>query len=92
MVWRSADKDECWEDKPIDGVLDLELGSETRSASKPGGNGDREGRDVCDICDAEREEGNEEREVRLYGKLPLELLILLLLPLLTVRVMYGSAD
>jgi hypothetical protein len=60
----SADKDECCEDSPIEGVLDSELGSETLSASKFGGSGDREGRDPCDICDADREEGNEEREVR----------------------------
>lgn len=71
--------------------MDLELGSEAPSASKPGGSGDLEGRDVCDICDADREEGNDEREVRRYGKLPLELLMVMLLPLLTDRAMYGRA-
>lgn len=86
-----ADKDECCEDKPIEGVLDLELGSEERSTSRPGGNGDLEGREVCDICDTDREEGNEEREGRRFGKLPLDWLTLLLFPLLVERVMYGSA-
>ena len=69
---RGADKDECCEDSPLDGVFDLELGSEDLSASKPGGSGDREGRDVWDICEGDRDEGNEDKEVRRFGKLPLE--------------------
>lgn len=91
MICCVADKDECCEDSPIEGVLDLELGSEERSTSKPGGNGDFEGRETCDICDTEREEGNEEREGLRLGRLPLEWLRLLLFPLLVERVIYGSA-
>lgn len=58
------DKDECCDEMPVpvEGVLDLELGSDMRSASLPapatGGMGDREGlEERCDICDAEREDG-----------------------------------
>lgn len=46
-------------------MFDLELGFEVRSASAAiGGCGDREGRSWCDICEAEREDGKEEREAR----------------------------
>lgn len=56
------ESDECCDDMPVpvEGVLDLELGSDVRSGSEVmvGGIGDR---DVlverCDICDAERELG-----------------------------------
>lgn len=54
---------------PVDGVLLLELGSEVRSVSEvlmaSGGCGDRaEGREFCDMPEPEREEGNEDSEVR----------------------------
>lgn len=45
-------------------ALDLELGSEVRSVSAMGGCGDLDGREWKDICDGERDGGNEEREVR----------------------------
>lgn len=46
-------------------MFDLELGFEVRSASAAiGGCGDREGRSWCDICEAERDDGKEEREAR----------------------------
>lgn len=60
------DSDECCDETPVpvDGVFDLELGSEVRSVSEtmppplvPGGMGDRDGLERCDICEAEREFG-----------------------------------
>lgn len=54
--------EECCDDGPCDGVLDLELGSEDRSVSiRGGGCGDLDGRD---FCDGDREGGNEESDVR----------------------------
>lgn len=61
-----ADSDECCEDAavrlPIDDVLlDLELGFEVRSVSKfMGGCVARE----FDICEVEREDGNDDRDAR----------------------------
>lgn len=61
------DKDECCDEipVPVEGVFDLELGSDVRSGSLAipppavGGMGDREGleEERWDICDAEREAG-----------------------------------
>lgn len=57
------DNDECCEETPVpvDGVFDLELGFEVRSVSDtmppppaPGGMGDRDCLERCDICDSER--------------------------------------
>ena len=46
----------------------MELGLEVRSVSVTGGWGDREGRELWDICDGERDdEGNEDSEVRRVG-------------------------
>lgn len=45
--------------------MDFVLGSEMRSGLRPGGKGDLEGGDGCDICEVERDEGNEDSEVRL---------------------------
>lgn len=43
LIRRGADRDECCDDTPLEGVLDFELGSETRSGSRAGGNGDLDG-------------------------------------------------
>lgn len=63
------DKDECCDEIPVfvEGVFDLELGSDMRSGSETiplpalatGGMGDREGleEERCDITDAERDDG-----------------------------------
>lgn len=57
----------------MEGVFDLELGSEMRSFSRPGSSGDLEGGcDVCDICDSGRDEGKEAREVLRLGNDPFE--------------------
>jgi hypothetical protein len=64
FVRRAADRDECCEDGPMEEVLDLVLGSEVRSVSAMGGCGDLDGREWKDICDGERDGGNEERDVR----------------------------
>lgn len=45
-------------------ALDFMLGSEVRSVSAMGGCGDLDGREWKDICDGERDGGNEESEVR----------------------------
>lgn len=55
-----ADRDECCEDEGSKEV-DLLLGSEIRSLSIIGGCGDRGG---FDICDADLEEGKDDKEVR----------------------------
>jgi hypothetical protein len=63
-----ADRDECPEETPDDGVLDLELGLEVRSVSVTGGCGDLDGRELWDICEGERdEEGNDDSDVRRVG-------------------------
>lgn len=49
----------------------MELGSEERSVSATGGCGDREGRELLDICDGDLEVGKLEREVRRPGQGPL---------------------
>jgi hypothetical protein len=66
-----AESEECCDEAavllPIDEVLlDLELGFEVRSVStcKGGGCGDRDGRELSDICEAEREEGKDESDAR----------------------------
>lgn len=61
MYRLGADKDECWEDTPLDGVS--VLFSEMRFVSIRGGCGDRAGRDVRDICDGDREGGKDDRDV-----------------------------
>lgn len=67
------DNDECCDDTPVpvDGVFDLELGFDVRSVSEttppapgPGGIGDRDGFEWCDICEPEREDGgNDDNDV-----------------------------
>lgn len=58
-----AERDECCDEMPVpvEGVFDLELGSDVRSGSEAivGGKGERDALLVerCDICDAEREPG-----------------------------------
>lgn len=69
-----------WEDSevcgetPLDGVFALcaELELEVWFVSSGGGAGDFKSRETCD---AEREEGKEEREVRLFTTLPFELVV-----------------
>ena len=52
----------------MEGVLDFELGLEERSASASGGCGDREGRELWDICEDDLEAAKDEREARLVLK------------------------
>lgn len=54
----------------------MELGSDVRSVSPSGSRGDLGGRELCDICDGEREEGKEDSEVRRGGSEALEWLLL----------------
>lgn len=63
---RGARIDECCDEGPIEGVLDLELGSEVRSVSAMGICGDLDGLELCDICDGEREM-KDDIEVRWEG-------------------------
>lgn len=75
MYLRGADSDECWEDTPLEGVFEFELGSEVRSIM--GGLGDLEGLEFLDMSEGEREDGKEDREVRrllLANGLPFEVL------------------
>jgi len=74
LYFRGAERDECCEDTPLDGVFEFELGSEFRSVSIIGGLGDLDGLECRLIAEGEREEGNEDSEVlRFAGALPLEL-------------------
>jgi hypothetical protein len=74
LYFRGAERDECCEDTPLDGVFEFELGSEFRSISIIGGLGDLDGLECRLIAEGEREEGNEDNEVlRFAGALPLEL-------------------
>jgi hypothetical protein len=74
LYFRGADTDECWEDIPLDVVLEVELGSDVRFVAIMGGLGDLEGRLECrDIVEGDLEEGKEEREVlRAAVALPFE--------------------
>lgn len=72
MYRLGADSDECCDETPVDGVFDFELGFEERSVSAIGGGwGDRDGRDVLDIDEGDREAGKLESEVRRLGQGPL---------------------
>lgn len=76
LYLRGAERDECWEETPLEGVFEFELGFEVRSVSIIGGLGDLEGLEWRDIADGDREEGNEERDVRRFDRtlmFPLEL-------------------
>jgi hypothetical protein len=67
---RGAERDECFDETPLEGVFELafEFGSDVRwSVSSVGGCGD------LDICDSEREDGKEERDVLRLTALLLEL-------------------
>jgi len=79
LYFRGADSDECWEETPLDGVFEFELGFEVRSVSIMGGLGDLDGRLECrDMADGDREEGNDERDVLRFAgtlALPLELVV-----------------
>jgi hypothetical protein len=75
LYFRGADRDECWEDIPLDGVFEFELGLEVRSVSIMGGLGDLDGLLECrDIAEGDLEEGKDDSDVRRFaGALPLEL-------------------
>lgn len=90
---RGAEREECCEEGPRDGVLDLELGSDVRSVSTGGGWGDLEGRDEWDTCEGERDEGNEDSDVRRPGNcgVGIEPEPLVCELLVVVRDMNGSA-
>ena len=74
LYFCGADSEECWEDIPLQGVFEFELGSEVRSVSIMGGLGDLDGLLEClDIADGDLEEGKEDRDWWFAGALPLEL-------------------
>jgi len=75
---RGADKDECCDDGPSDGVLDLALGSEVRSVSATGGCGDLACRELRDMSEAERDEGKDRSEARFVSEASERLLLALL--------------
>jgi hypothetical protein len=75
LYFRGAESEECWEETPLDGVLNSPFASAAGSVSIRGGCGDFDGLECLDICDGEREEGNEEREVLRLPPLPLELIV-----------------
>ena len=77
LYLRGADNDECCEETPLEGVLELELGSEVWSVSIIGGFGLLEGLGcLVDIAEGERLEGKDEREVlRLRPAEPLEIVV-----------------
>ena len=77
MYLRGADSDECWEETPLEGVLELELGSEVWSVSIIGGLGLLDGLGcLVDIAEGERLEGKDDREVlRLTPAEPLEIVV-----------------
>jgi hypothetical protein len=71
-----AERDECCELRPLDGVFEDELGSERRSVSIIGGFGERDGLECLDIVEGLREDGKEDKEaLRLAAAaaVPLEL-------------------
>lgn len=75
LYLRGADSDECWEETPLEGVFEVELGSDVRSIM--GGLGDLDGLEFLDMAEGEREDGKEDREVRrllLANGLPFEVL------------------
>jgi hypothetical protein len=58
-----TDRDEWWEDTPLEGSFEFVLGSDLRSVSIGGGGlGLREGR-RCDMTDGDLEDGKEDRDV-----------------------------
>lgn len=75
LYLRIADKDECCDETPLEGVFEFELGSDVWSVSIIGGLGLLEGREcLADIAEGERLEGNDDRDVlRLTPTEPLEL-------------------
>ena len=68
-----AERELCCDETPVptEAVLLLELGFEVRSASGTkawGGCGEREGREACDISEAERDDGgNDDSDARGFG-------------------------
>jgi hypothetical protein len=71
LYFRGADKDECWEDIPLDVVFEVELGSDVRFVAIMGGLGDLEGLLECrDMVEGDLEEGKEEREVLRAAEAP----------------------
>ena len=58
-----ADSEECWEETPLEGVFELELGFEVRSVSIIGGLGDLEGLECLDMALGDLQDGKEDSEV-----------------------------
>lgn len=76
LFFLGADKDECCDDTPLEGVFEFELGSDVRSVSIMGGFGLLDGLECLDMVEGDREEGNDESEVRRFTPmLPLELVV-----------------
>lgn len=69
------DNDECCDEAPVEGVLDFELESRVRSVPEDmtpaiGGCGERDGREWCDNCESDREEGKDDKEPLLVRGTP----------------------
>jgi hypothetical protein len=74
LYFRGAKSEECSEETPLDGVLELELGSDVRFVSIIGGLGLLEGLECLDISEADLDEGKEDRDVLVFAPpLPLEM-------------------
>jgi len=75
LYFRGAEREECCEEIPLDGVFEFELGFDVRSVSIIGGLGDLDGLLECrDMAEGDLEEGKDDSDVRrLAGALPLEL-------------------
>jgi hypothetical protein len=73
LYFLGAESEECWDDTPLVGVFELELGSDVRSVSIIGGLGLLEGREFRDIVEGDRAGGNEEREVRRFALFEMKL-------------------
>lgn len=76
LYFLGAERDECSDDTPLEGVFEFELGSDVRSVSIMGGFGLLDGLDRLDMVEGDREEGKDDSEVRrLTPMLPSELVI-----------------
>jgi hypothetical protein len=63
LYFRGTEREECCEDMPLDGVFELELGSDVRSVSIIGGFGLLEGLEFRDIAEGDRDDGKDDKEV-----------------------------
>jgi hypothetical protein len=74
LYFWGAERDECCDETPLEGVFEFELGLDPWSVSIIGGFGDRDGLECRDMAEGDLEDGNEDKEVLRFGAtLPLEL-------------------